>query len=239
MVEEYEKHLSENYAIVAVSNAPITMQTVLRATNAVKSIEELDPSFMIESLKENLSGENLAYLKVTLPKFYKISLKKYPSIKQRERIKEALLQITSIKKIETFAKSQNQIYELLILNKTVLIVLTSLIAVISILLMIRQMEVWLYEHNKRMYIMSVFGASLLQKSAVLFALAIIDSIISTIVVVVTYYYFTTNSHIQTLFNELGIAEFRFDITGDSLALLTLSLILSISCVIYVVINVED
>ncbi len=239
IIEEYEKYLGENYAIVAVSTKELSFENVSRASVAIKSLEEIDPTFMVDSLKDNLSPENIAYLKVTLPRFYKIQLNMYPSARERERIKQALLQIKSITKLETFAKNQNKIYDLLILNKTVLVVLTTLIAVISILLIIRQMEVWLYEHNQRMYIMSVFGASLLQKSAVLFALAVIDSLVSTVIVIGSYYYLTINGYVRTVLEELGIAKFRFDIMGDSMALLSLSLILSILCVMYVIINSEE
>ncbi|MCV6609073.1 MAG: hypothetical protein OIF32_12745 [Campylobacterales bacterium] len=239
VVDEYERYLGENYSIVAVSTTKLTYEAVSRVSIKIKGIEELDPTFMIDSLKDNLSPENIAYLKVTLPHFYKIKLYEYPSIKDRERIKEALLQIKSISKLETFAKNQNHIYDLLILNKTVLIVLTSLIAVIAVLLMVRQMEVWLYEHSQRMYIMSVFGASLFQKSAVLFLLAILDSIISTVIVVVSYYYLTMNQYIQSVFEEIGISKFRFDLVGDSVALLSLSFVLSILCVMYVIVNAED
>lgn len=239
VVSEYENYLNENYSIIAVSTSELKLASLRKAAVGIKSLEEVDPTFVIDSLKENLSVENLEYLKTTLPKFYKISLFKYPTIKERERLKEALSRVKSISKIETFAKSQNQIYELLSLNKTILIVISTLVFFISMLLMVRQMELWLVEHESRMYIMSIFGASLWQKSAVLFALSIVDSIISSLIVVVSYYYLTSNLYIQSVLEEIGIHEFRFDVFSDSLNLLALALTLSILCVMYVIIKADD
>ncbi len=239
VIDEYEDRLNENYSVVAVATGELTLNAVRKAAVGIRSVEEIDPTFLIDSLKDNLSQENVAYLKTTLPKFYKISLYEFPSSKERAKLKEGLLRINTVKKIETFAKTQDQIFNLLSLNKTILLVISSLVFIISMLLMIRQMELWLVEHESRMYIMSIFGASLWQKSAVLFALSVIDSIVSSFIVVVSYYYLTTNAYIVSVLEEIGIHEFRFNLFEDSLNLLGIALTLSILCVMYVIVKADD
>lgn len=238
-VKEHEDLLNKNYSIIAVSNKPLDLRVLQNASPGIKDLEEIDPTFVVDSLKESISLENLSYLKIALPKFYKISLYRFPNVKDRQRIEDSLSRINSITRVEAFSKSQNQIYGLLVLVKTILTTIAGLVFVISTLLMIRQMELWFIEHKNRMGIMTIFGASTWQKSAALFLLSFIDSIISTIVVTAIYLYVTSNSYILALFEEVGITNIRFSLGSDTPTLFFISLVLSMFCVIYVIIRTDD
>lgn len=53
-------------------------------------------------------------------------------------------------------------------------------AVVSLFLIIKQMEIWKYAHKQRMQVMEIFGAPLMLRSGVLFKVAIVDAILATI-----------------------------------------------------------
>jgi len=61
------------------------------------------------------------------------------------------------------------------------------------LLIIKQMEVWQLAHKNRMQIMEIFGAPLMLRSGVLFKMAFIDAIISTILTFVIFAYIKAKS----------------------------------------------
>ena len=52
--------------------------------------------------------------------------------------------------------------------------------VVSLFLIIKQMEIWKYAHKQRMQVMEIFGAPLMLRSGVLFKVAIMDAFIATI-----------------------------------------------------------
>ncbi len=76
-----------------------------------------------------------------------------------------------------------------------------IIFIISILLIIKQMEVWQLAHKERMQIMEIFGAPLILRSGILFGIAIIDSIIATILNLLLFLFLRLNPSYFN-FNEL-------------------------------------
>lgn len=239
LVKGYEKTLNEGYSIIVVSKNKLDINRLRNASRGIKSLEEIDPTFVIDSLKDNVSFKNLSYLKKDLPFFYKVGLYRYPSVKERDRITQDLERINSITRIETFSKTQNQIYGLLVLIKAVLVVVTFLMLFVSGLLIIRQMEMWFIEHKDRMRIMSVFGASLWQKSANLFIVSIIDSVISTLVVSTLFFLLASSPTLALSFAEIGIDSLSFSFPFDILTLFGISIALSMSCVLYVIVKADE
>ena len=61
-------------------------------------------------------------------------------------------------------------------------------AVVSLFLIIKQMEIWRYAHKERMQVMEIFGAPLMLRSGVLFRMAFVDAIFSTILVSAIFFY---------------------------------------------------
>ena len=61
-------------------------------------------------------------------------------------------------------------------------------AIVSLFLIIKQMEIWKYAHKERMQVMEIFGAPLMLRSGVLFRVAFVDAIFATIFVSAIFFY---------------------------------------------------
>jgi len=60
--------------------------------------------------------------------------------------------------------------------------------IVSLFLIIKQMEIWKYAHKERMQVMEIFGAPLMLRSGVLFKVAIMDAFIATILTSMFFLY---------------------------------------------------
>lgn len=239
MVETYERTLGSDYSVIVISKKPLQLQTLQRAIPYATSLEPIDPAFVIDEVKASLSESNVAYLKTALPLFYRLKLDRFPSIEDRQNIEKRLSAIDSVMRVETFAKTQNKIYKLLLLNKTIILVFAALMFIVAFLLIVRQMEVWRFEHSDRMNIMSIFGAPIWLRSAVLYRLAFIDSLISVGIVGGLFYYLSADSALSKALIEIGLPSVGYDTIFATLKLLGLSLLISLGSVLYVIIKAED
>jgi cell division transport system permease protein len=238
MIKDYQQELTNNYSLVIASNVKLTLEKVSTMSPYIISIDKIDSSQTINALKGNLTAANIALLKVSLPKFYKLKLDHYPSAKELKKIERSLIKSRAITKVESFTHSHNQMYELLTLSKSTLMLFSTLIFFIAVLLIVRQMEVWHFKHKERMTIMAVFGAPMWMRSAVLYRLAIIDSIISGILVSLLFSSFTSNSEIVAIIERIGLKEISFSILSDGLLLLCIALFISITSVVFVIMRTE-
>ncbi|MGE4295518.1 MAG: hypothetical protein AB7E49_07450 [Campylobacterales bacterium] len=239
MVETYEKTLGSDYSVIVISKKPLQLQVLQRAIPYAVSLEPIDPAFIVDEVKGALSETNLAYLKTALPLFYRLKLDRFPSIDDRQNIEKRIGAIDSVLRVETFAKTQNKIYKLLLLNKTIILVFAALMFVVAVLLIVRQMEVWRYEHSDRMSIMSIFGAPVWLRSAVLYRLAFVDSLISVAIVGGLFYYLSADSGLSKALVEIGLPSVGYNMIIDTLKLFALSLFISVSSVMYVIIKAEE
>jgi len=230
-VKEYESKLTNEYTMVVVSQRELSKQEITKAVPIVSNISEIDTKKYIKKLSnENISKSDLVYLKSSLPHFYRISLDKLPSATQLSNIKAKLLLINGITKVETYKKAFEKMHQFLLLTKGASFVFTLFIAIISILLIIKQMEIWAYEHNKRMYIMGLFGAPYWLKSAPLYKLVIIDSIIATLLVSVAFLYLPYLADLGKIYTDMGIELRNFNFFTDTLFLLLVSVLISVTAV---------
>ena len=239
IVTDYEQKISNEYSLIVVSHVEINTSFAKVLSPFVDSVEKIDSSSTVENIKGDLSAANIALLKVSLPKFYRIKLTKYPSSDELKKIESSLLANKNILKIESFAKNHNNLYSMLLLNKTIMIIFSVLIFLISFLLVIRQMEVWRFTHVKRMQIMSIFGAAMWLRSAVLYRLAIIDSVVSSSIVVSIFYYLSNHNKLKEYLLELGLSQITFEIKNDFIVLLLIALSISIASVVYVIIKSDQ
>ena len=60
--------------------------------------------------------------------------------------------------------------------------------VVSLFLIIKQMEIWKYSHKERMQVMEIFGAPLMLRSGVLFKVAVIDAFIAALLTTIFFLY---------------------------------------------------
>ena len=162
-------------------------------------------------------------------------LLKYPSNTRLEEINRFLLSIDGVQKAESFNKSHSQVFRLLLIVKWCVIIFGSLIGVLSFLLMLKQIEIWRFEHSERMEIMSYLGAPAWVRNGILFRLALFDSAISVFVITFVVYYLSASKGIMEFLATLEIETVIFDWMGDFFFLLMSGIVLSTASVLIVII----
>lgn len=238
-LNDYESKLGKNYAIILASKKELSLQTLRDKITEAQSLNQIDAQIVLERLKNNISQANLILLKKSLPYFYSLTLNTYPSNSRLIAIQKTLENFDEIVRIETFTKSHNQIYQLLLIINGSIMIFSSLIALISLLLMFKQIEIWKFQHLERMEIMTLFGAPLWMRSQVLFRLACIDTILATLIVAGGLFYISQNSSLLIFFQELGLNPEIFSPILDSIVLLLTGLTLSLISVWIVSLQQKD
>jgi cell division transport system permease protein len=117
-----------------------------------------------------------------------VGLDSYLGTRALEKIKKDLEKDPSIKRVETFGSSYSSAYRLFSFIKFLLKVFIGFMGVVSLFLIIKQMEIWKYAHKERMQVMEIFGAPLMLRSGVLFKVAIFDAFIATLFVSGIFFY---------------------------------------------------
>ncbi|PAF42771.1 cell division protein FtsX [Helicobacter sp. 11S02596-1] len=229
-----EDKLSQSYSILLASQQKLNLDFITKNIKEANNLIPINPDFLLERLKQNMTEANLNNVKKDLPFFYSLKLSSFPDQKRLEAITQMLLKVPGIQKVESFSKTHNQVYRLLFLIKINVWIFASLIGVLSILLMIRQIQIWRFEHSKRMEIMSFLGAPGWIKNGVLFKLAIIDSIITSIGIVAGMFYLSLREDVKEMIDALEIQESIFKFGSDFLMLLAFSIVISVFSVLVVI-----
>jgi len=234
IVNKYSQKIASNYSIVVVSKEKLKNLDI----RDLKNVELIDVSKNLEKLQKNLKILDATKLKEQLPYFYKLHFKKVLSPGEIEEVTNYLKKNKNILKIESFRATQNRIYNLLLLIKTISIIFMGITLFISFLLILKQMEVWKLEHYERMYIMELFGASFLLKSGVLLKIAIIDSFISVVIIGVILYFIFDSSIYLNLLQQLDIIITN-NISNDLLMFLLISLSITIIATMVVILSKKE
>jgi cell division transport system permease protein len=234
IVTKYEEKIVHNYNVLVVSKTKLDRLNI----DSILKIEQIDIQENLTHLKNQLKNLDFNQLQTSLPYFYRVYFKKFPTPNELKQLETILLSNPDITRVESFRTTQNQIYNLLSIIKVVVIVFMGIISIISILLIIKQLEVWRLEHRERMYIMELFGAPFGLRSAVLLKIAIIDSFLSVLVMfVVLEYIFNTNIYKQILY-QLGI-DITVDIFRDLGIFLAIALFISFISTMIVIFSRKD
>lgn len=234
IVKEYANNLTKDYSIVVVAPKALSEAVVQSRIGGIKSIKEISSQKILDRLKGNISSKNISLLKIALPKFYSIKLKSFPDIEEIKRIKNKLLKSGLVTKVETFSKTHDKIYRMFESLKNTAFVFSVFIVIISVLLMFKQMRIWLLEHRDRMAVMTMFGAPFWMKSAVLYRLVIVDSFISTFFVALTFIFVPKIEKINSFAQNMDIKIPKFDVVNDSGILLGIALVFSLFIVSLVI-----
>jgi cell division transport system permease protein len=226
-ISAYESNLQENYSIVVVSENRIDEETFKSINPLIKETQEIEADHILKRIKAQMKQTNVELLKISLPKFYRIHLSKFPSPQQIDTITTQLKKYSGVRRVESFASSHNTTYKLLLLFKQVVLVLAGFIFIVTSLLMLKEMRIWQFQHTERMSIMALFGAPVWLRSAVLFRLSIVDALIATALTIGAFIAILNYNFIQEELNIIGISITIFDLFNDGLAMLALALSLSI------------
>jgi cell division transport system permease protein len=238
-ISAYKENLAQNYSLVIVSQKKLDQKTILDANPLLRDLSELSPDNVIKKLNSGFSEKNIELLKLTLPKFYKVTLKQYPTPQEIEEITKKLLKTDSIVKVETFSRTHDTTYKMLLLFKTVITVFSFTVIVVTVLLIFKELRIWQFKHNERMSIMALFGAPVWLRSAVLFRLAIVDAFVATALGFLVFSYISSSSWVLEQLQNIGITISLFDPIYDTMVMLGISFTLSILLAIFIVLGHKE
>ncbi|WP_424556497.1 cell division protein FtsX [Sulfurovum sp.] len=184
----YEKGLKEGYSMLVVTKKPMELSAFQALNEHISSSEKIQRESIVSEVTKGISKSSSEEILEALPYFYNLGLDTYLHTTGLETIKQDLKSDTNIKKVETFGSTYHSSYRLFSFIKFILKVFIGFMAVVSLFLIIKQMEIWKYAHKERMQVMEIFGAPLMLRSGVLFRVAFVDAIFSTILVSGIFFY---------------------------------------------------
>jgi len=238
-IHSYKKHLASEYSVVVVSQKKLNSNAIVSANKIISDISTLTPDNVIKRLNTGMSAKNIELLKLTLPKFYKIRLKHYPTPSEINVLTNKLLKNSDIMKVENYSHNHDSTYKLLLLFKTVISVLSLSVLIVTILLIFKELKIWQFKHNERMNIMGLFGAPTWMRSAVLFRLSIVDALIASALSFLLFSAIASDAWVLEQFEYIGITVTIFDPLYDSLTLTAIAVLLSIILASLIVIGHKE
>lgn len=184
----YEKGLKEGYSMLVVTKKPMELSEFSTLNEHISASKKIKREEIVSEVIKGVSKSNSKKILDALPYFYNLSLDDYLHTSALEEIKKDLEAHTNIKRVETFGTSYSSAYRLFSFIKFTLNLFIIFMAVVSLFLIIKQMEIWKYAHRQRMQVMEIFGAPLMLRSGILFKVAFIDAIFATVFVSAMFYY---------------------------------------------------
>jgi cell division transport system permease protein len=235
----YEESLRRSYTILVISKKPIPQSELKSIDPNIESVSQIPRDKISKDIANGFDSPNKSKIVASMPYFFSLHLNKYLNSEQVEQIKNRILQqIDGIKSVETFDKNHSKNYNLFMFIKFLFKTFVFLISLVSIFLVIKQMEVWQMAHSRRMQIMEIFGAPVFLRSGVLIKAGLIDAIISVILATAIFltlkYYTIPESGVEILIKK---QEFLFK-WWDSLIMMGVSLSIVILSVVVVIISSE-
>jgi len=186
--DSYEKGLKEGYSMLVVTKKPMELSALKALNKHISTSEKIKRENIVSEIAKGVSKSSSKEILAALPYFYNVGLDSYLHTSGLEKIKLDLEADTNIKKVETFGSSYSSAYRLFSFIKFTLKLFIVFMGVVSLFLIIKQMEIWKYAHKQRMQVMEIFGAPLMLRSGVLFKVAIADAFIATILTSVIFLY---------------------------------------------------
>jgi cell division transport system permease protein len=238
-ISSYEETLRSNYAMIVIATSALEESSLRSRFDIIRSVEEISPEKVIKRLEKEMDKTSLGLLRASLPKFYRLSLEHYPQPEEVDILSSQLENMKQIKRVENFSQTHDQIYKLLILYKGVTQIFAFAIFIVTLLLIVKEMRIWQFQHEERMSIMALFGAPIMLRSAVLFRLAIIDAIIAAAMILIVFSLIIKSGWTEPYFNDIGIHVTLFNYATDSFLHFGLALSLSMILALMLVVNHKE
>jgi cell division transport system permease protein len=238
-INTYKEKLASHYSLVVVSQKKLDIENLQKNSSIIANIEVMSPDNVIKRLDTGMSSKNIEYLKLTLPKFYRVKVTHFPSIDEINSLTKKLSRIPSVTKVESFANNHDTTYKLLLLFKSVIASFAIVMIVVTVLLIFKELRIWQFKHNERMNIMGLFGAPTWLRSAVLFRLAIVDALIASALTFILFSVISSNEWVLKQFENIGISVVIFDPISDFLILLATAITLSILLASFIVLGHKE
>jgi len=226
-VDAYEKTLHNSYSLIVLAKTPINEKKFLNRHKLVKALENISAEKMLSQFRKELSATNIGLLKSSLPKFYRLHLTHYPTPKEISTLSYRLNAQKNIIRVESFSKTHDRIHKMLLLLSQVHILFALSIVIIAILLIMKEMSIWHFEHQNRMNIMLLFGAPMWLRSAVLYKIALIDAFLSTLFTSIIFIALGKNEQLNSYLNAILGTNIELLLPLDAAKLLTISVVTSV------------
>ncbi len=186
--DSYEKGLKEGYSMLVVSKKPIDLDTFKTLNSHISSAKKIKREEIVSKISKGVSKSSTKEILDALPYFYNVGLDAYVNTSKLETIKQDIQANENVKRVETFGNSYSSSYKLFSFIKFTLKLFIVFMGIVSLFLIIKQMEIWKYAHKERMQVMEIFGAPLMLRSGVLFKVAIVDAFIATVLTTMLFLY---------------------------------------------------
>ena len=235
-IAAYETRLKNDYSIIVVANKTLSEAEFKAMDNIIERSETIATDQVLDRLKGEMSKKNLDLLKLTLPKFYRLYLKRFPTPNEIAKLQKRLQKNSSVERVEGYSQTHDTVYKLMLLFKDVVQIFSIAIAAVTSLLIFKEMRLWQFQHAERMSIMALFGAPVWLRSAVLFRLAIVDAIIATVLVCLAFFAIDQYGWMDVLLRTVGIDIQLFDFINDAVRSLAIALGVSIFLTLTIVIG---
>lgn len=227
-IAAYESHLKNDYSVIVVASKSINPDEFKAMNSMIDRSEPISTAQVLERLKGEMSQKNLDLLKLTLPKFYRLYLNRFPTPLEISQLQKKLESNSVIERVEGFSQTHDTVYKLMLLFKDVVQIFSIAIAAVTSLLILKEMRLWQFQHAERMNIMALFGAPVWLRSAVLFRLAIVDAIIATLILCLAFFLIDYYGYLTMQLKEIGISVQLFNFVDDAIRSLIIALSVSVA-----------
>ncbi|WP_297191918.1 FtsX-like permease family protein [uncultured Campylobacter sp.] len=237
-VKHYEQSFNEDYNIIIVSKDELRKEKLQAQLPQIFSLRQIDSKYLLERVKNDISQNNLVLLEKSLPKFYSLKLDYLPHQSELNEIKQKLSSMSGISKVEVFAKTYDNVYTLLNLVKSILWLFLFIIILLSLVLFLKQMRIWLYEHTERIEIMCLFGAAFWFRSLILYKIVIFDCFVACALLFACFEYVFSLDFIANTFLSLNMQVLDINFLLHISIIFTVTIIVSLLCVNSVMFKVK-
>jgi cell division transport system permease protein len=233
MLDEYKQNLINDYSIIIATNKKVTLDNFNQKN--IKHIKQIEVNSTIDNIKNSISKINFKLLESKIPNFYNVTLKYLPNQRELESIKSELAKYTFVKRVEVFSKTHEKLYNFFMLNSYLTKLFFYSILILSVLLIIKQIEIWKQKNSQKLYVMSLFGAGEFIKSAELIKKYFIYAIVSLFLASLIFIYLENNKIFKLVLSNLGIDNISFGII-DFRNLFLFSLLIVAFSLLFVVVR---
>ncbi len=188
VTSSYEEKLKNDYAILVVSKRQLDTPFLRSINDNIDSVEPMDRESIAKEVTSGMQDSAMVAIMKDLPYFFRIHLTSYLPLDELKKIKSQLSSVDGIQNVEIFGESYRTKHMMFRLVKIILNIFIVMLFVVSLLLVVKQMEVWQLAHKGRMAIMEIFGAPMMLRSGILFKIAFIDAVIATLLNIILFIY---------------------------------------------------
>ena len=233
-IMSYKQSIINDYSIVVVSSSDINKTSLKNLNISIKLLEQLLRKDIIKDLQKHLSETSVELLDKKLPYFYSLYLNEFPNSYELKEIENELLKVKNIIRVETFSKNHDKIHSILILTQNIIQIMLLIIVLFGFFILIKHATIWFYEHNERISIMLLHGATTLYCAKPLINTAAKSALFSSIITIGTMYVMIHNWNliapkylVDTVLNNItmDISILKIIALSFTISLVTVSIVL--------------